>query len=243
MKFRFDEDLSIIIDEALIGNRKMDEDTPHYAFLQKRVKSDLKKKLGCLNAVLNFIKEESFKPVSYLDLMSGCGFVPRLLIKRLQPEKTYLNDIDKTCCKILRKNFPGCEVFNRDAKGFPWNKILHIDLILIDFNTFTINHIADWHAMLFNIFRASPYVIMIDTACYAYRFGDKSFGGRTIEEYYDQINKDFYAMFDHSMVARCGFSNATYLLFVRGESSYDEPKVLDSIPMEVIAGDKKGFFL
>lgn len=164
-------------------------------FLKGTLNSDFKYRIKCYSELHNLL-EGSYE--SYLDIFGGVGLTGRIFAD--VRKHSFFNDLDPTCVKILKDNyFPG-NVFSQDVNTFNFKR--KFDLILADFNNFTLKrYIDEFKPVLSNILETSnKYVIVNDCSLFYLRYGERSYANysklyaKTIasrEEYFE-ANKWFF---------------------------------------------------
>jgi hypothetical protein len=113
------------------------------------------------------------KYVSFFEMLAGAGMTSRGIFE-VDPEKTYLNDYDDACVKILQANYSKhvTQVDLGDAKARQKLFKVKADLWFADFNNFTLHKYAEnnkafgecgYKEMVTDIFNfASKYIILND---------------------------------------------------------------------------------
>lgn len=186
------------------------------------VNSDFMFRIACYNNLRKYLQGKYF---SHLELFGGVGITAKMF--EIDPDFTYVNDIDENCLKVLRQNFKLVCDFN--ILNFPYPKIL-ADLVLADFNNFTVKKAKDIYAgALQEIFEhAYNYVIINDCSIFYLKYGKTSYNTYSMVFDKDVSNlEEFFSAEKEFLEARLPgwklirieyFSNSSFLLFEKGAS-------------------------
>ena len=189
----------IIINDSYFNDYEVENRGGHTSYLNEFLKgtlnSDFKYRIKCYS-LLHEIITGSYE--SYLDIFGGVGLTGRIFAD--VRKHSFFNDLDPTCVKVLKDNyFPG-NIFSQDVNNFNFKR--KFDLILADFNNFTLKrYIDEFKPILTKILQTSnKYVIVNDCSLFYLRYGERSFAnysklyGKTVstrEEYFE-VNKMFF---------------------------------------------------
>jgi hypothetical protein len=216
--------------------------TPHASFLPTHLK-DVSLELSCLKHLASKLKKVN----SYLDMMAGSGFSVKLIDKLFAPSKVWVNDFSAECFDCLNHNFGkgSFEITQGDA-----NQIIlknKWDLVFVDFNTFTLNHMDRW-AGLFNSLKGKFRDLwFVDTACFSSLFGEKRFEQAyrvsSLKEYYELLGEilKIYKIY----IYRVACFNNKKAAVVHAKSYYQKSFDLDYIDdnVQIQMSKNKGFDL
>ena len=236
MIYRIDGELRLEIPDSIIDGieeKGLVSEPPFYYFLKKRINSDLADELSAMKAILIEIKERGIsKNPTVLEAMAGAGFITALILRYLSPKVAVLNDPSEFCCSILEHNYSvnGYRITNDDALSIKVDSALRLDIAVIDFNIFTVRSIKNWLHPLQEIGKKTDYLIVTDSACYGFKFGDRNFaayGIKSRQEYYYLLLRKLHEVTGCGVFAVCEFRNASIVALQTGVEPDAEIKFLD----------------
>lgn len=215
-------------------------------FIQRH-KRDIEGKMGALWRVL---QEIDSSPMVMYDWMAGCGFTGRILEARWPSSQLWLNDLDPTCFKLLSHNFPNSKVTNLPVQDLKRGEG-EVDLLFMDFNSFTVRKMKFWIDVLNRISEINPKeFILVDSASYAFKFGNNpgysnvgfltSYGLKDFWDYYgllDERLKEGWGWCIHNIAP---FRNAA-VIHSKKEINGGEIRELKSQPITFKIFSHKGF--
>jgi hypothetical protein len=191
--------------------------------------SDFLYRLICYS---NLKKEIENEYQSNLDIFGGVGITAKIYSK----EKTYVNEIDKDLLVHLKNNFDPQNVYNQDAFNFERPQDHTYDLILADYNDFTLLK-TERDPKYFNSLmklglNTERFLIINDCSVFHLKYGPKSFQNysnffqhtvNNYEQYHQQAIK--YYRDRYGLIVRRveWFSNSSFILFDRKWNS--DPKI------------------
>lgn len=142
---------------------------------------------------LLILKEEVKKIHSYCDLMVGMGVISKLVLLKYKPALVILNDWNDVCYDNAKQNFTDAMVHSVDANSFKYHPV---DLVIADFNTFTINHLHKWNGLFKNL-QGSKWFMFLDSYIYSLRFHkyDANYMIETLKVYYSQLSQQLQSQY------------------------------------------------
>ncbi len=148
-----------------------------------------KERLKHTYCILNVLKHLPKPTKRILDAMAGEGYLLKELPTLFPDSKLYANDLSENCYLILKK-FKGVKVFNLDFLTMESSFLQKMDLIIIDFNTFSILHYDKWELKKL---KKIPNICVTDTASFGMHFekNRKVYDVENLEEYYLKLAKKF----------------------------------------------------
>lgn len=179
--------------------------------------SDRPKVENCLRALSRWLISTD-GIASVVDAMAGVGDSARLWQEEIQPKRLILNDRDKDLANSLRRNFAKAEVLSEDLRAFSWPSV---DLAYLAFNNFSLGRFADWFEVFSRAANRARWVLIADSCCYGFFFGDKSSYRRyadTPEGYWILWAKMFHASFGLTVQVGSQMRHCAFLLCRRGAS-------------------------
>lgn len=184
-----------------------------------------------LFAVCKNIKFEN--PPKIVDAISRAGWWGACFLN-LWPDATiHFNEAEKHCVPVLQRNFPKCKITTNNIKEWTPRSC---DLAMIDFDFFTLKKAEkEWSETLYNWGMASKYLIIVDGACFGFKFGNlKSYGCKTEENYYDLLNEYIKKTIPGKRITQISkFSNAATVVIE------DETKANKKSPIQMIPAFRK----
>ena len=141
----------------------------------------------CFDLALNHIQRMDNNIQTYFDVAAGSGKTYLLVKKRWPKIRAWLNDWDKVAFELLKVNYPEAKITQLDLSA-PIKLKETMDLIWVDFNTFTLlkSNIYCWDNLR-NFYERSKWLAFCDTACYAFHLNKKSYGFESLEAYYREL--------------------------------------------------------
>jgi len=128
------------------------------------------------------------KPPFIVDGISRAGWWGACF-RNIWPDcKIHLNEAEKHCLDTLKRNFPKDKITSNSIKE--WSPPT-CDLAMIDFDFFTLKKAEkEWVDVLQRWAAAAKYLIIVDGACFGFKFGNlKSYNCSNEIEYYDLLNE------------------------------------------------------
>lgn len=169
---------------------------------------DMAETCRTLDAVCSLIPYK--KSLKIIDGIARGGFWGAVFRNRWPDCKLILNEFDETCHGVLNDNFPNDEILANDFETWVPPKC---DILIYDFDAFTLKKL-DQHANI--IKNASPnckYMIIAESACFGFKFGNiKHYGVDKEEDYYQLVNDKLQPLTGKSVIAVSKFSNAAMVL-------------------------------
>lgn len=197
-------------------------------------------KLECLRILRTRARElGGYK--SYYEPLAGVGLAAKLFAPT---GKVWLNDMDPSCQQVLKANFPKATVWGGDmnGQGFP-----DADMIFLDFNDYTFKRYltTSYAGILERAFdHAKKFVVLNDCSIFYFRYGESSFKlyskflGKKIssrEEYFKAL-RDRYPYDEWKLAHVAYFSESSFQLFYRGETSLKITQIRQGLPVKISEG-------
>lgn len=157
------------------------------------------------------------------------------MISKMLGCKLFLNDLDPDCVQILKDNFKDptqAEIFQGDARNLIWRDV---DLVFIDFNSFTIKSLNEWAPVLSDAAKHSKDLIVTDSASYGFNLGNlKHYGCKDQREYYEKVSTIFEEKFSVILARVSMFDCAALLHFTKSREGSFDFIVPEKIPMRML---------
>jgi len=162
-----------------------------------------------LDAVCSMIPAQR-PPLRIVDGIARSGFWGAVFRERWPTCRLVLNEEDAGCRDILQSNFPRDTVLSHDIHE--WAPA-PCDLILLDFDHFTLRILDQWRGVLERYAPLCRYFIIADGACFGWKFGNLKHYGLTDEnEYFRLLDRTMSAFIDKRITAVSQFCNASTIL-------------------------------
>jgi hypothetical protein len=191
-----------------------------------------------LDAVCDYISSKETDPLKIVDGIARAGFWAALFRYKWPDCKLHLNESDQSCLPVLKRNFPKDTITSFDiCKWAPES----CDLVMLDFDDFTLKkfHSKRWDGVLTAWDKVcSKYIIVADSACFGFKFGNMKHYGITDEkEYYYLLREYAKDYMEKQLTTVSKFGNSAIVLFENVKKEKDI-KFLppSSIPLRM--GDK-----
>jgi hypothetical protein len=197
-----------------IGNQKLtiitsetkeDKGTPHQVVSWR----DMAETCRTLDAVCNWITPKD-SPV-IVDGIARAGFWGALFRNKWPNCVLHLNEKETNCLDVLNRNFPNDKITNFDIENWAPKKC---DIAMLDFDDFTLRKADKWKNILQSWEKSCTYLIIVDSACFGFKFGNlKHYGVDKEEGYYYALNNYFKKIsLNKRITTICKFTNAATLL-------------------------------
>lgn len=195
---------------------------PLISDLQKSIsQKEILERRDAMRYFINFIKAHNLNITTVLDMLSGRGIFAEVLLTIEGLEKLILNDISKDCYDHLKSKFkpPQITVLNQDMYSISIN--IPIDMVVIDFNTFTWNKtdqvppFLNWvsrHRKMFS------YLLFTDSFYYSLKFiKDASLRENTYQNYLRRTEQELSMKLLASYEYKTGNCSSLLLENTRGK--------------------------
>jgi hypothetical protein len=197
-----------------IGNQKLtiidsetkeDKGTPHQVVSWR----DMAETCRTLDAVCNYIPVKD-SPI-IVDGIARAGFWGALFRNKWPNCILHLNEKEKNCLDVLKRNFPNDKITNFNIEKWAPKKC---DIAMLDFDDFTLHKADKWKSILQAWEKSCTYLIIVDSACFGFKFGNLRHYGKIDEkDYYYLLNKYFKSISLNKRVTTvCKFTNAATIL-------------------------------
>ena len=180
-----------------------------------------------MHCFFNLRRKMEGKYKSFMDIIGGLGHTGKIF--QVNPEDTYLNDLDDSCVKILRDNFIPENVTKHDANNYPYNR--NYDAMLADCNDLTVKKRDSVYSSFLNgmFTHSDRYVILTDSTIFAMRYGKQRFFKQYEPEFgeYEHTLDGLYAAMrewynklypDWHLINVEYFNSASYFLFEKNNN-------------------------
>ncbi len=166
-----------------------------------------------LDAVCACVVPPVSGPMRILDGIARAGFWGAVFRNRWKTCRLHLNEEDTACLDTLRLNFPDAVVTGYGLGT--WKTPPEADLVLLDFDHFTLRILDTWKTVLSRFSRVCDNLIVADGACFGFRFGNlKRYGVNDARDYY-YLLRDALDFTGLTVTAVSKFSNAAAVLLQR----------------------------
>ena len=216
-----------------------DGQTPYVAKLSSRLHQPayrlrtLPAKLLCLEAIKGRMESlGGYKTFS--EPLAGVGLSARIFDKG----KTYLNELDPSCRRVLELNFGEKSVTSQNAMVVPFKTV---DAIFLDFNDFTLKRFCTttYGEVLQRAFAsAQKYVILNDCSVFYFRYGKSSY--KAYEKYVEEpitCLEEYFKALRRFYVRRVGW-NLLHVAYFRDTSFQLFGQVKEKLQIEEIKNPK-----
>jgi len=161
-----------------------------------------------LDAICEHIGDK--KRLSTVDGIARSGFWGAVFRYRWPDCSLHLNELDKACLPVLKRNFPNDKVTSYDIHKWAPKSC---DLTLLDFDHFTLRILDQWKDVLMSWEDTCKYFIIADGACFGFKFGNmKHYGIKTDKEYYYLLDEAFKKFLNKRITVVSKFTNAATIL-------------------------------
>lgn len=152
----------------------------------------------------------------------------------------HLNENDKACEKVLKRNFPKDIITDFDIKKWAPEEC---DIALLDFDHFTLRILDTWKDTLVAWDEACQHLIIADGACFGFKFGNmKHYGITEEQEYYYLLNDELESFLSKRITMVSKFTNAaTIVLEPKDSVKSDEIKFIGPSPNLFLAKGYKEY--
>lgn len=205
---------------------KIKETTPQIEFIHSH-RADIQKGMGAINEICRFLPRQD----RIMDVMAGCGFASRMFQYHWPGCRLHLNDLSERCAAVLRMNFPDAHITQLDFLRMDEPEE-DLDLLFIDFNTFTIQKINHWIEGFSTLLPHCQNLCIIDSASYGFKFGnlEKYYKVQTPEEYYEKLGAVFRKKWGLNVRLAVDFFASAYVLFTRKKGDFRYTKESRPVP-------------
>jgi hypothetical protein len=144
----------------------------------------------------DIIKNHCKDGMTILELFGGIGMTTGYIINTIIPKKLVVNELDKDCVDLLKKNFNKSFIEIKQEDAFKW-KDYDFDIAFID-GGFTLGKCGDY-VPIFTHIKNSPLkkFVFTDVGVFRFSFTKKEEREEKIKEYLDAVNLLFAAMHFH----------------------------------------------
>jgi len=177
-----------------------------------------------LDAVLSVIN--CGKKPKIVDAIARSGFWCAVSLTRWTDCELIINDKDENCCGFLKSNFPNHTVLNNDV--YSWTPP-ESDILILDFDAFTLRKLPGHSEVLSRVAKTAKWVIIADSTCFGFKFGNlRHYGVKTEEEYYELLAKETKPIVGKNLIAVSAFMNAAMVLYgnEKGKITHIQPSDL-----------------
>lgn len=224
-------------------------ETPYVAKIAARFRDKgyigrkLPLKILCLESLYDRMNDSPYK--SYYDPMAGIGISARIFG---HGSAMRLNDFDKGCTEVLRRNFSGITVTSEDITKMPLSAA---DLVFLDFNDFTMKRgLGKYQPILVQAFNSAyKYLVINDCSIFYLRYGAAAFavyskllGAKiTSLQSYFEVLREWYAEKGWCLIQVAYFGETAFLLLSRRTSNKFVCRNLgkEPVPYEVVGVEEK----
>lgn len=205
----------------IIGNQKLiittsetkeDKGTPHQVVGWR----DMAETCKTLDAICDHIKLKNDSPV-IVDGIARAGFWGALFRYKWPNCVLHLNEKEENCLNVLHRNFPNDKITQFNIENWHPKKC---DIAMLDFDDFTLRKADKWKNILSDWGNVCSHLLIEDSACFGFKFGNlKHYGVTTEEEYYYLLNDYLSGFLNKRITVVCKFSNAAAVLIEESKSS------------------------
>jgi len=175
------------------------------------------------------------RPLKIVDGIARAGFWGAIFKERWPNCDLLLNEEDQECADMLRDNFAD-DIKIESHSLADWVPEVS-DLILLDFDAFTLKKLGEHQGILERLSPACKYMIIAESACFGFKFGNiKHYGVETEEEYYALVDAQLYPVTGKSVLAVSKFCNAAMVLL--GPDNGQEIEYIQPTGLPVFRGGK-----
>ena len=161
-----------------------------------------------LDAICECIGDK--KRLKIVDGIARAGMWGALFRYRWPDCSLHLNEENKSCNSVLKRNFPDDKITHYDIHK--WSP-KSCDLTLLDFDHFTLRILDQWKDVLSSWEETCKYFIIADGACFGFKFGNmKHYGIKTDKEYYYLLDEAFRSFLNKRITVVSKFTNAATIL-------------------------------
>ena len=175
-----------------------------------------------LDAICNLISNKDKAPLHIIDAIARAGFWAAVFRNKWPDCSLHLNEFEKVCLPVLKRNFPNDKITSRDINKCKWVP-KSCDLVMLDFDDFTLKKLEQYSHALYSWDAASDkYLIIAESACFGFKFGNmKHYGIKDEKEYYYLLRDTLKPNMSKRLTAVSKFNNSAIVLFENSRRNKD----------------------
>jgi len=191
-----------------------------------------------LDAICNEIANKDKSQLKIVDAIARAGFWSAVFHNKWANCILHINEENESCKPVLKRNFPNDIITHYNIR----RRTEGCDLVMLDFDDFTLKKLykEKWENVISCWDEASSkYLIIAESACFGFKFGNmKHYGITNEEDYYYLLKKELQPFMNKTLTKVSKFNNSAIVLFENTRRKNKDIKFIPSSYIPLSKGNK-----